>query len=307
MCADVTTKNVKEVIWQICPESQCPFSCSHCMARQSDPSELPLEEKLIVLRSLSRSGAPTVALTGGEPLLHPELGALIEAFAGMRETDGTDSVLYVCTTGVAIESIDLDHLSRCGVRLRVSFHTADSTPGLFSISSQHLARVLSACSEHNVAVEVNTLLMAGFAQTARVMGQLMRGRTDGILWNIVSPYPTESFDDKSQLWPTEEDRQNALAFLESMPIARMSSFIISGQLLACRPPTYLLFINTLGYAAKCLSNPGTVTHRTMLLYPFQAVYAEAVQLALDCCERNPATLPTEPDQAAIRSRTPARP
>lgn len=60
------------IVWNF--TNLCNFRCLHCYQRASTPlkTELSLEEKLRVVDQLDRAGVAAVALSGGEPTIHPD-------------------------------------------------------------------------------------------------------------------------------------------------------------------------------------------------------------------------------------------
>ena len=59
--------------------NRCNLRCMHCANNSGDPypDELTTKEILSLIDSLSRMGVTRIVLTGGEPLLHPDLYAII--------------------------------------------------------------------------------------------------------------------------------------------------------------------------------------------------------------------------------------
>lgn len=60
--------------------NKCNLSCLHCAnnSGESYPDELTTEEILSLIDTLSRMGVTRIVLTGGEPLLHPDLYTIID-------------------------------------------------------------------------------------------------------------------------------------------------------------------------------------------------------------------------------------
>ncbi|HWQ37998.1 MAG TPA: heme d1 biosynthesis radical SAM protein NirJ [Burkholderiales bacterium] len=62
------------VIWNLL--RRCNLACRHCYSISADhdfPGELATPEIFAVMDDLKRSGAPVLILSGGEPLLHPDI------------------------------------------------------------------------------------------------------------------------------------------------------------------------------------------------------------------------------------------
>lgn len=68
------------VIWNLL--RRCNLTCQHCYATSADrdfPGELSLAEMQAVLVDLKTAGVPALILSGGEPLLHPDIFTLAQA------------------------------------------------------------------------------------------------------------------------------------------------------------------------------------------------------------------------------------
>lgn len=66
------------VVWNF--TNMCNLRCLHCYQRADRPmpDELSLEEKLMVVDQLDRAGVAAVALSGGEPTIHPHFYRVVE-------------------------------------------------------------------------------------------------------------------------------------------------------------------------------------------------------------------------------------
>ncbi len=69
------------VVWNF--TNMCNFRCKHCYQRADKPlpDELNLAEKLEVVEQLDRAGVAAVALSGGEPTIHPDFLTVVKAIA----------------------------------------------------------------------------------------------------------------------------------------------------------------------------------------------------------------------------------
>jgi hopanoid biosynthesis associated radical SAM protein HpnH len=79
------------------PLHACNLTCTGCgRIREYAPT---IKEKLTVeecLRSVDEAGAPIVSICGGEPLIYPEIGALVRGILKKRKH------IYLCTNGMFI-------------------------------------------------------------------------------------------------------------------------------------------------------------------------------------------------------------
>src|SRR5207237_6978700 len=80
------------------PLHACNLTCTGC-GRIREYSQT-IKEKLSVeecLRSVDEAGAPIVSICGGEPMIYPEIGALVRGILRRRKH------IYLCTNGMTIK------------------------------------------------------------------------------------------------------------------------------------------------------------------------------------------------------------
>lgn len=100
----------------------CNLACSYCCA-QSSPKALsrrfPVEVAREAFAEFRASGGRELFLTGGEPFMHPELGELVAAGAGLERTILTNAMVFGRGTRLqTLETMDRD------VALQVSLDSA---------------------------------------------------------------------------------------------------------------------------------------------------------------------------------------
>ena len=61
------------VLAHVIPVRRCNLSCAYCNEFDSVSSPVPTSEMLKRIDKLASLGATVITLSGGEPLLHPEL------------------------------------------------------------------------------------------------------------------------------------------------------------------------------------------------------------------------------------------
>ena len=66
------------IVWNM--TNMCNFHCLHCYQRagQPTPDELTLEEKLKLVDELDKAGVASIALSGGEPTIHPHFHRVLK-------------------------------------------------------------------------------------------------------------------------------------------------------------------------------------------------------------------------------------
>lgn len=92
------------VVWNF--TNMCNLRCQHCYQRAEGPllGELSLKEKLLAIDELDRSGVSAIALSGGEPTIHPDYLAVVRAAAKRG--------MYVATATNGWRFADLDELKK---------------------------------------------------------------------------------------------------------------------------------------------------------------------------------------------------
>jgi heme d1 biosynthesis radical SAM protein NirJ len=116
------------VIWNLV--RRCNLSCMHCYSISADidfPGELSTQEVLGVMEDLKAFGVPALILSGGEPLLRPDLFEIAQrakalGFYTALSTNGTliDAALAarIAATGFDYVGISLDGLEQTHDRFR---------------------------------------------------------------------------------------------------------------------------------------------------------------------------------------------
>src|SRR5580698_11510192 len=65
------------VMAQIVPMRRCNLSCAYCNEYDDVSKPVPLDEMIRRVDHLGRLGTSIITISGGEPLLHPELDDVI--------------------------------------------------------------------------------------------------------------------------------------------------------------------------------------------------------------------------------------
>jgi radical SAM protein with 4Fe4S-binding SPASM domain len=95
---------------------RCNLTCPHCYIEggEARANEMPASEFYRLLDEFAEMGVWGVALTGGEPTLHPEFGNLV------RHARQNRLLVGIATNGMFLTSALLDSLPRDGVIISVS-------------------------------------------------------------------------------------------------------------------------------------------------------------------------------------------
>ncbi|HYA32107.1 MAG TPA: adenosyl-hopene transferase HpnH [Thermodesulfovibrionales bacterium] len=97
------------------PTHRCNLACAGCdrirLHSREQSDDLSLEQ---CISAAVESGAPVVTVTGGEPLLYPDLQSLVAELLRMKRH------VYLCTNGLLTESFIEEFMP--GPRLTLNFH-----------------------------------------------------------------------------------------------------------------------------------------------------------------------------------------
>lgn len=196
---------------------RCDFRCVYCM--DENMTFLPrnqimsISEMESVARAFVEQGVTRIRLTGGEPLVHPEIGALV---ARLKRIPGLET-LTLTTNGArlvrfarTLKDVGLD-------RLNIS---------LDSLNPVRFRELTRTGDLGDVLTGIDAARQAGFTRT-RLNAVILKGRNDDEILDLVHFARQKNLDlafiEEMPLGQiTEHDR--ALCFMESAEIlARISS------------------------------------------------------------------------------------
>jgi MoaA/NifB/PqqE/SkfB family radical SAM enzyme len=100
------------VMAQIVPMRRCNLSCAYCNEYDDHSDPVPLDEMLRRIDHLARLGTSIITISGGEPLLHPELDAIIARIRHHGRMAGmiTNGYLLMPERIQRLNKAGLDHL-----------------------------------------------------------------------------------------------------------------------------------------------------------------------------------------------------
>jgi radical SAM protein with 4Fe4S-binding SPASM domain len=116
------------VVWNV--TRRCNLHCRHCYASagsKPDPEELTPEEGRALVEELGRVGVPALILSGGDPLLRPDLLDLVRRAAGLGihlalSTNGTlidaGTARALASAGVGYVGVSVDGIGATHDRFR---------------------------------------------------------------------------------------------------------------------------------------------------------------------------------------------
>ncbi len=187
------------------PLFQCNLACAGC-GKIDYPPEI-LKKRLSVrecLDAVDECGAPVVAIPGGEPLIHPEIGAIVEGIIARKKS------VILCTNAILLEK-KLDEF-RPSPYLTFSVHLdgdrehhdrAVCREGVFDKA----VRAIAAARARGFQVNVNCTLFDG-VEPARVASFFDMAMALGISAITVSPgYAYERAPDQTHFLNRQKTKQ----------------------------------------------------------------------------------------------------
>lgn len=162
-------------------------------------------EAFHLVEQVAEMHVPLLALTGGDPLMRPDLFPIVE-FAAARSV--RTSLTLLPTPALTAEVIA--ELKASGL-MRVGFWLHGSTPLLhdayWKVSGlyRRTIELVGACHEVQLPVQVNTILARRNFQDLEPMIELLT-RLDVALWNVILFVP-KSRDDVGEMLSADEDEE----------------------------------------------------------------------------------------------------
>lgn len=138
----------------------CNLACVHCRAgacSEPDPDDLTTEEGRALIDGIAQVGSPILIMTGGEPLMRPDLFDLARyaVKAGLRAVLATNGVLITPETAAEIAAVGIPRVSVSLDGATAEEHDAfRGVSGAFEGSMRGIENLRSA----GVPVQINTTL-----------------------------------------------------------------------------------------------------------------------------------------------------
>ncbi|MBZ5572622.1 MAG: radical SAM protein [Acidobacteriia bacterium] len=190
----------------IIPVRRCNLSCTYCNEYDDFSKPVPTEEMFRRVDKLGELGTAVITISGGEPLLHPELDEII------RRIRKNGTIAGLITNGYFLVPERIQRLNRAGLEwLQISIDNV--TPDDVSKKSlKVLDKKLENLAEHaDFHVNINSVVGGGVSnpQDALVIGkralELGFSSTVGII-----------HDGQGQLQPLKEEERRVYHEMKSM-------------------------------------------------------------------------------------------
>lgn len=221
---------------------RCNLNCQHCIR---DPAIVPKDIPVDVFERVLEQGAPyalhQVALTGGEPFLHPEIGRILDAIVARGMT------WHAVSNGTQMDRVDAlleDAPARRSALTRLVFSldgaeeaTHDSIRGEGSF--REVMKAVLRCVSWKLQFDLQMVLNARNAHEleafALLASQLGAGRAN-LVWLHATgtPLDAELFISRRG-WRDLQDRANRIAAALRMPVSLPMGFPDDRKFVVCGP------------------------------------------------------------------------
>ena len=180
-----------QVTWEMtkaCDWKSAPARATARAARE--PQSVSTAEAFHLIDEVSSMHVPLFTLTGGDPLLRPDLFPVIE-FAAARSVRTSLTLLPTAM----LENSVIGELKACGL-MRVGFWLHGSTAALhdatWSVAGSHrrTTEIIGQCHEEQLPVQINTIVSRRNFHDLEPMIELLT-RLDVALWNVIFLVPQD--------------------------------------------------------------------------------------------------------------------
>ena len=156
----------------IIPMRRCNLACTYCNEFDEDSDPVPLDEMLRRIDDLGRLGTSVITISGGEPLLHPELDQII---ARIRKTG---AIAGMITNGYLLMPDRIQRLNAAGLdHMQISIDNV-MPDDVSKKSLKVLDAKLRMLAEHaDFHVNINSVVGGGIAnpEDARTVSERALG------------------------------------------------------------------------------------------------------------------------------------
>ena len=173
-----------QVTWEMTRACEWKTTPARAAARAvRDKQEVSTAEALHLIGEVAAMRVPLLALTGGDPLLRPDLFPLVE-FAARRSVRTSLTLLPT----PLLDAQAIADLKECGL-MRVAFWLHGSSAAhhdcYTGLSGSHhrMMEIIGLCNEAGLAVQINTIIARRNFHDVDPMIELLT-RLDAVLWNV---------------------------------------------------------------------------------------------------------------------------
>jgi AdoMet-dependent heme synthase len=180
-----------QVTWEV--TRGCEWKTTHARASVRSPrekQEFSTAEAFHLIEQVASMHVPLLVLTGGDPLLRPDLLPVIE-FASRRSVRTSLTLLPTPLLGAdVISELRVSGLMRVAFWLHRSTAAMDDSHWPISGSHKRTLDVIQTCHEVGLPVQINTMMTRRNLHDVEPMIDLLT-RLDVVLWNVIFLVPAD--------------------------------------------------------------------------------------------------------------------
>ncbi len=200
----VSTRHV--VLAHIIPIRRCNLSCKYCNEYDEVSKPVPLEEMFRRIDRLAYFGTTVITISGGEPLLHPDLDAII------RRIRSHGMIAGMITNGYLLTAERIQRLNRAGLEhLQISIDNV-MPDDVSKKSLKVLDKKLQLLAEHaDFHVNINSVVGSGIHKPEDALVVARRALELGFTSTVGIIH-----DDNGQMRPLNEVEQRVYQTIKAM-------------------------------------------------------------------------------------------
>ena len=195
-----------QVTWEV--TRNCEWKTTHARASVRSPrekQEFSTAEAFHLIEQVASMHVPLLVLTGGDPLLRPDLLPVIE-FASRRSVRTSLTLLPTPLLGAdVISELRVSGLMRVAFWLHGSTAAMDDSHWPISGSHKRTLDVIQTCHEVGLPVQINTMMTRRNLHDVEPMIDLLT-RLDVVLWNVIFLVPADR-EHAEEMLSAEEHEQ----------------------------------------------------------------------------------------------------
>jgi len=194
------------ILAQVVPMRRCNLACAYCNEYDAVSSPVPLPDMLLRLDKLAELGTSMITVSGGEPLLHPDLDVMV---AHMRRRGMVSSVI---TNGYYLSPDRIRRFNAARLDyLQISIDNVE--PDEVSMKSLRLLepKLRWLAERAEFSVNINSVIGGGIRNPEDALVVARRARELGFTSSIGIIH-----DDEGQLRPLDERQMAVYRQLRSM-------------------------------------------------------------------------------------------
>jgi MoaA/NifB/PqqE/SkfB family radical SAM enzyme len=169
----------RPILAQIIPMRRCNLACTYCNEYDKTSDPVPLATMLRRLDRLAELGTGIVTISGGEPMMHPDLDALI------RRIRERDMLAGLITNGFYLGPDRIERLNQAGLEyLQISIDNVEPDD-VSQKSLKTLDKKLQHLADHaTFDVNINSVVGAGMKQPEDALAIARRANDLGFSTSI---------------------------------------------------------------------------------------------------------------------------